>query len=179
MSHTHIWMCVSRIHMGHTFICWAVRVAACVECVCHTYAWATHSYECVSHTYAWATHSYECVSHTYTWATHSYVVHMNVYVTPTHGPHIHTHSYECVCHTYTWATHSYVYVPFPYGISRLPQITGLFCGISSLFQGSFAKETYDASRLRDAVDETESAPMKWLQWVGAFKIIGLVCKRAL
>jgi len=70
---------------------------------------------------------------------------MNVYVTHTHGPHIH------------------VYVPLPYGISTLPQITRLFCRISSLFQGSFTKEPYDASRLRDAVDETESVPMGWLR----------------
>ena len=56
-----------------------------------------------------------------------------------HAP-FYTHAYT---HSYTYA---YIHIQSGYGvaiISRLLKITGLFCRIQSLLQGSFAKETYN------------------------------------
>jgi len=65
-------------------------------------------------------------------------------------------------------------------VSRIDKITGLFCRISSLLQGSFAKETYNF------IDPTnQSHPIliahkgKRLVIHRIDKIISLFCKRAL
>jgi len=51
-------------------------------------------------------------------------------------------------------------------ISRLLTITGLFCRISSLLQGSFAKEIYNCI----LIHILHIMCMEWLRLVGSFKL---------
>jgi len=41
-------------------------------------------------------------------------------------------------------------------VSRIDKIIGLFCRILSLFQGSFAKATYDLMDARETYDLTDA-----------------------
>jgi len=62
-------------------------------------------------------------------------------------------------------------------MSRLLQITGLFCKIASLSKGSFAKETMGY------IPETMGYVVSGAYWVATMsrllQITGLFCKRAL
>jgi len=65
-------------------------------------------------------------------------------------------------------------------VSRIDKITGLFCRILSLLQGSFAKETYNF------IDPMYDKPLSFVSYEYGValvsridKIISLFCKRAL
>ena len=55
-------------------------------------------------------------------------------------------------------------------ISRLLTIIGLFCRISSLLQGSFAKETHNFKELTNRSHPITNVCMGWLRLVGSLQL---------
>jgi len=103
------------------------------------------------HTYVW--HAY--VWHAYVW--HAYMCHdsFTCYRRVLSGYCVHTcdMTQTYVRQVYTWHESFACYGVAT--ISRLLKVTGLFCRISSLLEGSFTKETYD---FKEPTDRSHTIP---------------------
>ena len=138
VSHTMRWLALSIISV---YVCWHIHTHT------NTYTY-TYRYMC-THTYTHTHARMICRLHSSSRKFVRVYVCMYVYVTCIYvwvhvcierqiEPQIFVHVCIICVHVCT-----YVYGHGVATISRLLKIIGLFCRISSLLQGSFAKETYD------------------------------------